>query len=128
MPVGLTVPNLQGAGAESKLYRSLTTQAIPPTSKSPVPQGLCVVTPDGTVLEWIQVFEDEEAFLEFLSRNLARCRARPRAAPPAAHAAGETCPNTPLPQRGSLTGTVYGRALDDDGQQVAISAHSRESE
>ena len=49
-------------------------QKVPPTSGAPIRQGLCILAPDGTVLEWSQIFRDESAVLDFLDRTLATFR------------------------------------------------------
>ena len=71
IPVAVSVPRFLGDDFESRFYRSLTFQKVPPTSGSPIPQGLCVLAPDGRVIEWIQVFHDESAVHGFLDRTRA---------------------------------------------------------
>lgn len=116
VPVAISVPRYFGEDAESRFYRALTFQKLPPTSAAPVPQGLCVLAPDGTVMEWVQVFRDAGAVMQFLDRTQAAFRAHTGAAPlAAAHPAGERCPGTPVIQRGSLHGTLYGQARDANG-------------
>lgn len=120
VPVAITVPRFRGDDEESKLYQSFTTEKPPPTwPKPPVPQGVCVTNCEGRVLEWIQVSNGEKGFLDFLERNRTACAKDPNtpgeAAVPREHRQEAGCPALPHAVRGSLVGTVYGRALGDDG-------------
>jgi hypothetical protein len=121
VPVAVSVPLTFGkTDPESRLYRSLTVQAVPPTSGKPVPQGICVATAGGKAIEWAQIFRDEGAVQRFLDRTLAAFRAEPRgAAAPDAHPSPVECPAAPPPERGSLAAAVVGRALDASGRPVA---------
>lgn len=119
IPIAISVPRLmRGDDAESRLYRSLTNQRPPPTSGVPVPQGICVTNANGRVLGWIQVFEDEPALHAFFDRCADEFRADPEAPgdEPVAES-HESCPLSPPPVRGSLYGTVHGRAEHDGERQ-----------
>lgn len=113
MPVALTVPKYMGGDRESRLATSIRRQKTPKYMPDEVPQGICVVSPGGKVLEWIHGFEREEDFLAFLDRTRKACEID---AAPEVHAKSEICPAGPRPQRGSLRGMIYGRALTREGK------------
>lgn len=113
MPVAITVPKFMGSDRESRLATSIRRQKTPKYMPGEVPQGICVLSPDGKVLEWIHGFEKEEDFLAFLDRTRKACEIDDA---PAVHGKDEICPAGPRPQRGSLRGMIYGRALARDGK------------
>lgn len=46
------------------------------------PQGIGVLSPDGQVLAWVQMFDDDQSVLDFLDRNVKRIREKADAAQP----------------------------------------------
>lgn len=115
VPVAVEVPKFRGPAPEAKLMDAIRELKPPRTSGTPVPQGLCTVTAEGGVIEWRQIFDDEEAVLAFLDRGLGE--AEPNVEVPADHGTYACVAGDPG-ARGSLAGRVTGRAADDADTSV----------
>lgn len=123
VPVALMVPRFQGRSQESRLATSIRVQKVPGFMGRQVPQGICVTNLEGKVLEWIHRFDVEKDFIDFLERNRKSFGKDPEGSGPMAvprsHGKGEACRALRRGARGSLSGTVYGRGVNDDGKLCA---------
>ena len=124
---------------EGRLYREIGRSKI-------LPQGVCVVNSAGKVLDWVFMFDDDKAVLDFLDHAKKRFAEFPDATKPFAaerfkgfpsqklanvddsgkvmpmvdrHREGESCPAKPRVPQGTLLARVFGRALDKDGKPAA---------
>jgi hypothetical protein len=116
VPAAVMVPRYGGGDPESRFVSWIRDQKPPPTSGRPVPQGVCITTAEGDVLEWSQLFRDEAAVLAFLERNRRPDGGPGATAPPRSH---DRCPAGPRGARGSFAGRLYGRAVGTDGKVCA---------
>ena len=125
-----------GTEAEGRLMQAIGRSG-------PAPQGLCVLNTDGQVLDWVMMFDNEQAVLDFLDHALKQFAEHPDGqrdlaterfmrfpslkietmtepakfeAPPAKHAAGHDCPQAPAQPAGTLAVRVQGRAQQADGK------------
>ena len=127
-----------GGGAEGHLYRRLRKAML-------APQGIGVLDSSGRVLEWVQMFENDAAVLDFLDHSKRRYGANASSAErymsfpkdkaqaledeavslaiPDRHPEGITCPAQARRKsdaaKGSMVAHVYGRALDAAGNPLA---------
>jgi hypothetical protein len=126
-------------GEEGQFYREIGRS-------KPAPQGICVINPNGKVLTWALMFDDDKSVVAFLDHTLMRFARYPDAkqAVPAErymrfpsvpvedvadtrqplpagdrHAAGQHCPGTPPMLPGTVVARLFGRALDPSGRPVA---------
>ncbi len=138
IPVALKAANVQNppAGKEGEIYKELLRTR-------PAPQGICTMNSAGKVITWSLSFDNQESILQYLSHAKKRFANAPkgdldaerfRRFPsvkmqdvlgngqllqiPKRHRKGEQCPGELRQAKGSLKGTIVGRAFDSKGHPL----------
>ena len=138
IPVALKAANVQTppAGEEGEIYKELLRSR-------PAPQGICTMNSAGKVITWSLSFDNEESVLQYLSHAMKRFANAPKGdldaerfrrfpsvkmqdVPgnghllqiPNKHRKGEQCPGELRQAKGSLKGTIVGRAFNRKGQPL----------
>jgi hypothetical protein len=138
IPVALKAANVQSppAGKEGEIYKELLRTR-------PAAQGICTMNSAGKVITWSLSFDNEASVLQYLSHARKRFANAPKGdldaerfrrfpsvklqdVPgnglllqiPNRHPKDEQCPGELRQAKGSLKGTIVGRAFDGKGQPL----------